>query len=149
MYVPDISLRNPVPTIVSLLRISSYFPYLFIYLFIHSFIHSFHIPIAAFYYQCSPAESLLLPLLLTSDMVGVSGWVDTYPGASSPWPVETELHICYICDRNLGLASVCSLLGCSISESLQESRLFDSVGLPMEFLSLQGLKLFPQPPSSV
>ena len=59
----------------------------------------------------------------------------------SPLPVvgvthmETVLHICYICARGLGPAHVYSLIGGSVYESSQGSRLVDSVGLPMEFLS--------------
>jgi hypothetical protein len=44
--------------------------------------------------------------------------------------METELHICCKCARNLILAHVCSLVGGSVSESSQRSRLVDSVDPP-------------------
>jgi hypothetical protein len=58
--------------------------------------------------------------------------------------METELHICYICARGLLLVCLCSLVDGSVSESSQRSRLVDSVGLPVEFLSPSGLSIFPQ-----
>ena len=54
--------------------------------------------------------------------------------------MRTKLHICYICRGwDLGPDYVYSLVGGSVSESPQESKLVDSVGLPpMEFLSPLG-----------
>ena len=57
---------------------------------------------------------------------------------------ENQMHICYICVGNLGSAHVGSLVGGSVSESPQGSRLVDSVGLPVEFLPPLRLQYFPQ-----
>jgi hypothetical protein len=48
---------------------------------------------------------------------------------------EQVVHLLHIGRGCLGPALVCSLVGGSVSESPQESRLVDSVGLLMEFLS--------------
>jgi hypothetical protein len=48
--------------------------------------------------------------------------------------METELHICYIRAGGFTSAHVYSLVGGSVSESFQGSRLGYSVGLPAEFL---------------
>jgi hypothetical protein len=57
--------------------------------------------------------------------------------------MKTELYICYICAGGVGLACV-SLVGGSISESPQVSRLVESIGLPVEFLSTLSPQSFPQ-----
>jgi hypothetical protein len=49
--------------------------------------------------------------------------------------MKTKVHIFYICVRGLDPAPVCFLVGGSVSKSPQRSRLVDSVGLPVEFLS--------------
>ena len=49
--------------------------------------------------------------------------------------METKLLICYICAKGLGPACAHSLVGGSVSERLQGSRLVDSVDLPVESLS--------------
>ena len=63
--------------------------------------------------------------------------------------MKIELHICYIWASGgwVGPAHECSLVGASVSKSLQRSRLIDSVGLPMEFLSFMVLN--PCPNSSI
>jgi hypothetical protein len=60
--------------------------------------------------------------------------------------METELHVCYICAGGLGPVCACSLIGDSVSENSQESRLLDSVGLPVEFLSPLGPAILPSTP---
>jgi hypothetical protein len=57
--------------------------------------------------------------------------------------MKTKLHICYICVGRPKTNPVCSLVGGSVSESPQWSRLVDSVGLPVEFLSPSGSPVFP------
>jgi len=52
------------------------------------------------------------------------------------------LHMCE-CGGSLGLAHVCSLVGGSVSERPQGSRLVDSVGLPVPFLSPLGPSILP------
>jgi hypothetical protein len=53
--------------------------------------------------------------------------------------MKTKLHICYLCvGRPRSSPCVCSLVGGLVSESPQRSRLVDSIGLPVEFLSLRG-----------
>lgn len=47
--------------------------------------------------------------------------------------METEVHIAYICARDLRAACECFLVGGSVSESPQESRLIESAGLPIPF----------------
>jgi hypothetical protein len=63
---------------------------------------------------------------------------------SSCWGnhMETELHICYICAR--GPHSTCeySLVGGSVSENSQVSRLVNSVGFPWSSHSLGALSCF-------
>lgn len=54
------------------------------------------------------------------------------------------LLICYICAVALGPAHTHSLVGDSVSVSPQGSRLVDSVGLPVEFLSPLGPAILPQ-----
>jgi hypothetical protein len=56
--------------------------------------------------------------------------------------MKTKLHICYICAVGLRPASIYSLVGSLVSVSPQESRLVDSVGLPVEFLSPPGPTIF-------
>jgi len=60
---------------------------------------------------------------------------------SSCWGthMETELHICYICAGGFSPAVVLCSVGGSVSESSQGSRLANSVGLTVEFLSSSGL----------
>jgi hypothetical protein len=58
-------------------------------------------------------------------------------------PMKTELPVCYICAWGLFPAPVCPLVGGSDSESSQESRLVDPVGLPVEFPSLSGPSILP------
>jgi hypothetical protein len=55
---------------------------------------------------------------------------------SSCWEthMKSEMHICYVCARNLSSVCVCSLVGGSDSESTQGYRLIESVILPGEFL---------------
>lgn len=53
--------------------------------------------------------------------------------------METELHICCIHAGGQGPAPVCSLVGRSVSERPQASRLVDLVGLPVEFLPTSDL----------
>ena len=48
------------------------------------------------------------------------------------------LHVSRVGWRGLGPADVCSLFGNSVSGSPHESRLVDSVGLPVESLSFSG-----------
>jgi hypothetical protein len=62
--------------------------------------------------------------------------------------VEIKLYICYICARDLHLACICSLVGGSVSESSQGSRLVGPVVLSVEFLSSSELSVF-LPNSSV
>lgn len=57
--------------------------------------------------------------------------------------METELHPCYICSRDLNPASVCSLVDGSISWSSQESRLIDSVIFLQGFHPLLGFSHSP------
>jgi len=54
---------------------------------------------------------------------------------SSCWGthMEIELQICYICGVGLGPACASSLVGDLVSESPQESKLVDSVGLRIPF----------------
>jgi hypothetical protein len=56
---------------------------------------------------------------------------------SSCWGthMETEFHFYYIHARHLCPSCICYLVGGSVSESSQGSRLLDFVGLPMKFLS--------------
>jgi hypothetical protein len=49
--------------------------------------------------------------------------------------MKTKLNICYICRGVLGTAHIYSLDGCSVSGSLQGSKLDNPVDLPMESLS--------------
>lgn len=57
--------------------------------------------------------------------------------------METELHVCYIYTTSILLAFMCSLFSGSVSETSQDSRLFDSVGLPVVFPSLSGPSILP------
>lgn len=50
--------------------------------------------------------------------------------------MKTKMHISYICAGRLSLAHLCSLVGGSVSGTSKESRLFDSIGLLVESLSL-------------
>jgi hypothetical protein len=59
--------------------------------------------------------------------------------------MKTELHICYTCAGALGPDHVCSLIGGSVSDSSQESRLVDSVGLPVGILSPPWPSILPPP----
>ena len=59
--------------------------------------------------------------------------------------MKTKLHICYTYVwRVLDTAHVCSLVGGSVSESPEGSRLIDTVGFSVEFLSPSGPQFFPQ-----
>ena len=60
--------------------------------------------------------------------------------SSSCWETcsKTKLQICYICAGPLGLALDNFLVGGSVSESAKMSRLVDSSGLHLEFLTLLG-----------
>ena len=52
--------------------------------------------------------------------------------------LQTELHICYICARSLSPVSVWYLVGGSVFECPQGSRLVESSRLPLEYLSSSG-----------
>jgi hypothetical protein len=52
--------------------------------------------------------------------------------------MRTELCTCYFCVRGQSPASECSLVGGSVSEISQASRLVGSVGLPVWFLYATG-----------
>jgi hypothetical protein len=56
--------------------------------------------------------------------------------------MKTKMLICYIGTGDLGPAQAHSLVGDSISRSPQESRLVNSVGLPVESLSSLGPSIF-------
>jgi hypothetical protein len=60
--------------------------------------------------------------------------------SSSCWGIhmETDVACLYICAEAITSFYLCSLVGGSVSESSQRSRLVDSVGPPMGFLSLSG-----------
>ena len=62
--------------------------------------------------------------------------------------MKVKVHICYIWGRRVGPAHVCSLVGGSVSESSQVSRLVGPVVLSVEFLSSSELSVF-LPNSSV
>ena len=62
--------------------------------------------------------------------------------------MKTELHICYTCAGALGPDHVCSLVGGSVSDSSQESRLVDSIGLPCGD-PIPSVALNPSPTSSL
>lgn len=55
--------------------------------------------------------------------------------------MKTKLHICYTVGRGLGPAFVCPLIDYSVSGQGQGSRLVDSIGLPVEFLSPTGSEI--------
>ena len=57
--------------------------------------------------------------------------------------METELCVCYIYAVGISPAHICSLFGTSVSESSQESKVFDSVGLLCSSHPLQGLQSYP------
>jgi hypothetical protein len=57
--------------------------------------------------------------------------------------MKTKLYICINVRVGLGSDHVCSLVGGSVSGSPQGSRLCDSVGLPVEFLSPLGSSVLP------
>jgi hypothetical protein len=58
---------------------------------------------------------------------------------------KTELHICYICTgHRVARFCPCSLVGGLVSKSPQGSRLFDTVVLPVEFLTPSGPSVFSQ-----
>jgi hypothetical protein len=52
--------------------------------------------------------------------------------------MKTKLHICYMCVGGLDSDHACSLVGGSVSGSPPGSRLVDSVGHPMKFISPLG-----------
>jgi hypothetical protein len=54
--------------------------------------------------------------------------------------MKIELNICYVCTGGLGPAVYADR---SVSESWQESKLVDSVSLPVEFLSPSGPSILP------
>jgi len=54
---------------------------------------------------------------------------------------ETSVRLCMLWG-DLGSSHACSLVGGSVSERPQGSRLVDSIGLPEEFLFPLGLKSF-------
>lgn len=61
--------------------------------------------------------------------------------------MKTEHYMCYICAGGLVPAFTCCLVDGSVSESLQESRLVDLLGLPVESLpSLGSVILLPTIP---
>jgi hypothetical protein len=64
-------------------------------------------------------------------------------GAGGGGVMDTELYICYICAGGLGPAHVCSLVGSSVSESSQRSRLVDTVGPPVGFSFPSGPSVLP------
>jgi hypothetical protein len=62
--------------------------------------------------------------------------------------MKTKLHICYVCMGVVGLGPVhvWSLVGGLVSGSRQESRLVESVSLPVESLSFSGPAILPLTP---
>ena len=57
--------------------------------------------------------------------------------------MKTKIPICYICVGDLSSAHALSLVGASVSGSLQGSKLIDFVGLSMESLSFGFSNLSP------
>jgi hypothetical protein len=62
--------------------------------------------------------------------------------SSSP-EVRPVSLLLYVCARGLGPASKCCLVGGSVSERSQESRLVETAGLPMGLPPRQLLPAFP------
>ena len=60
--------------------------------------------------------------------------------------LKTELVICYICARSLSPVGVCYLVGGSVFECLQVSRLSESSRLPLKYLSSSGPSFLPSSP---
>lgn len=67
---------------------------------------------------------------------------DSSPASCWGTHVEAEPHIGYVCVGGRVPAYACSLAGDPVSNSSQELRLVDSVGLPVNFLSPQGFQSF-------
>jgi hypothetical protein len=57
--------------------------------------------------------------------------------------MKTKLHICYTCARGIGPVHAHTLVGSWVSWMSKGSRLFDSVDLPVEFLSSLGPSILP------
>jgi hypothetical protein len=58
--------------------------------------------------------------------------------------MKTDLHICYICVGGLGPDCISCLVRGSVSESPQGTKLVESIGLPVEFLTTSGPPILPE-----
>jgi hypothetical protein len=74
---------------------------------------------------------------------GNSFWGSPHSSCSGHIHMKTKLHNCYIREAR-PRSSLCMLFGCSFSlRMLQQSRLVDAAGLPVEFLSPSGPRILP------
>ena len=77
-------------------------------------------------------------------------WISQIDNSFRQWPLlyllggpqQTEPHR-FICVRGLSPSNVGSFVDDSVSECSQESRLVESLRLPVEFLSHLGLSILP------
>ena len=90
-----------------------------------------------------------LPLRLREEFPKIgSSYRDSLCYSSWKTLLKTELVICYICARSLSPVGVCYLVGGSVFECLQVSRLSESSRLPLKYLSSSGPSFLPSSPIS-